>query len=232
MRYIHISAGMLALIAGAVALYAAKGSTLHRRFGLAFVAAMLVMTTSAVILAAFGRPNIGNVVAGTLTFYLVTSALITVRKDVAHTRALTVGLMLFAAGVSVLGFTLAGHALRVGIGIDGIPAVAIGMFAIVGALAVLGDLRMLRAGTIEGPPRIARHLWRMTLAMWIATSSFFLGQAKFFPQGVRASGVLAIPPLLVMALLVYWMIKVRRGRARARPAPPAPTPDSPCEMVA
>jgi len=47
---IHIAASGLALVLGAVALLVKKGGTIHRRSGLLFVCAMLVMATTAAIL--------------------------------------------------------------------------------------------------------------------------------------------------------------------------------------
>lgn len=57
--------------------------------------------------------------------------------------------------------------------------------------------------------RIARHLWRMCLAMLIATTSFFLGQQKVFPDSLRGSSVLFVPVLVVLAVMIFWMIRVR-----------------------
>ena len=54
---IHILAASLALVSGAVAMFARKGGTLHRQSGIVFVVAMLVMASSAVLIAAFLRPN-------------------------------------------------------------------------------------------------------------------------------------------------------------------------------
>lgn len=51
---IHVAAGGLALVLGAVALLAKKGGTIHRRSGLLFVCAMLVMGISAAILGNAG----------------------------------------------------------------------------------------------------------------------------------------------------------------------------------
>ena len=48
----------------------------------------------------------------------------------------------------------------------------------------------------------------MGFAMWIATASFFLGQAKFFPEPIRKSGLLAIPVLLVLVVMLYWLLRV------------------------
>jgi uncharacterized membrane protein len=47
---IHIAAGGLAIILGAVALSVKKGGTIHRRSGRLFVYAMLVLGISAAIL--------------------------------------------------------------------------------------------------------------------------------------------------------------------------------------
>jgi hypothetical protein len=62
--------------------------------------------------------------------------------------------------------------------------------------------------TLQGAPRIARHLWRMCLAMFIATASFFLGQARVFPESMRIFPLLAIPVALVLLLMLYWWVRV------------------------
>lgn len=209
MKWIHIIAGLLSLASGAVALYAAKGSPLHRRSGLVFVIAMMVMTSSAVLIAAFLSPNRVNVVAGTLTFYLVCTSMLTVRRPVEDARGLIAGFMILAFAASMYAFSLGFEGLNNGTGrIDKVPPQPLFMFGIVGLLGALLDARMLLARSIQGAHRIARHLWRMSFAMWIATASFFLGQAKFFPEPIRKSGLLAIPVLLVLIMLVYWLVRV------------------------
>jgi hypothetical protein len=75
-------------------------------------------------------------------------------------------------------------------------------------LAGIGDLRMLVRG-ISGKRRIARHLWRMCFGWFIATCSFFLGQQPVFPARLRGSPVLLVPALLPLALLIFWLIRVR-----------------------
>ncbi|MFA6985221.1 MAG: DUF2306 domain-containing protein [Arenimonas sp.] len=216
MIWIHVAAGLLALASGAVALYSAKGSTLHRKAGRVFVIAMLVMTSSAVLIAAFLRPNPVNVVAGTLTFYLVSTGLLTVLRPVERMRGLAAGFMLMALAASGFALALAFEAMHSPTGTVGhVPPQPLFMFGAVGAIAALGDARMLWAGSIQGASRLARHLWRMSFAMWIATASFFLGQADVFPDAIRKSGLLAIPVLLVLALLVYWLARVLLKRRSA-----------------
>ncbi|MGH7694021.1 MAG: hypothetical protein ACRENH_03525, partial [Gemmatimonadaceae bacterium] len=50
---------------------------------------------------------------------------------------------------------------------------------------------------------------RMCFAFFIATGSFFFGQAKLFPAAVRESGLLSIPALLPFALLLYWVVRIK-----------------------
>jgi hypothetical protein len=82
---------------------------------------------------------------------------------------------------------------------------------------------MIARGGFAGAARTTRHLTRMCLAMLIATSSFALGQAKLFPPAARESGVLKVPVLLVVAGLLYSLVRIqlpprlRRWRI-ARPA--------------
>ncbi len=216
MKWIHIIAGLLSLVAGAVALYSAKGSPLHRKSGMVFVIAMMVMTSSAVLMASLFVPNRVNVVAGTLTFYLVCTGLITVKLPVEQTRLASTMFMLMAFAASGYAFSLGFEALNNPNGrVDKIPAPPLFMFGTVGLVGALLDARLLFAGSIKGAQRIARHLWRMTFAMWLATTSFFLGQAKIFPEPLRKSGLLAIPVLIVLAMLVYWLTRTLWKRKKS-----------------
>ena len=57
---IHIAAGGLAMVLGAVALFVKKGGTIHRRSGMLFVYAMLVMGITASILGFLKSPADGE----------------------------------------------------------------------------------------------------------------------------------------------------------------------------
>jgi hypothetical protein len=94
----------------------------------------------------------------------------------------------------------------------GVPAGMVFFLGTVYLCAGIGDLRLIRAGNIAGPRRLARHLWRMCFALFIATGSFFLGQMKFIPEPVRILPLLfalGVGPLFV---LIYWMWRVRFRR--------------------
>src|SRR5437868_14366886 len=71
---LHIGGGTVALLAGIVALSAAKGGTLHRRAGTIFVIAMLTMAIFADYLALVRPDQLPNLLVGTFTFYLIITA--------------------------------------------------------------------------------------------------------------------------------------------------------------
>ena len=218
MTVIHILAGLLSLLSGALAFSAAKGSPLHRNSGRVFALAMLVMSGSAVIIATWLRPNLGNIVAGLLTMYLVASGVSTLRPPQRHAAGIGAGLMLLAGIVGSVTLVLAYAATQRPSGtIDSVPAAPLFLFGVVGLVGAGLDLRLLRAGSIGGKHRIARHLWRMGFAMWIATTSAFVGQAKHFPEPLRQWPLLVTPTLLVTGFTLYWLIKTLRRRSAASP---------------
>jgi len=96
---------------------------------------------------------------------------------------------------------------------NGIPAFPFVMFGVVALLAAIGDIRMLRTGVLPGSRRIARHLWRMTFALFIASMSFFIGQAKVIPEPLRIRPLLALPVLAVLITMFYWLWRVRARKS-------------------
>src|SRR3954462_15536751 len=94
---LHLAGGSLAIVAGLVALYVAKGATLHRKSGTIFAYAMLSMSlTGGAVMAAGGRTSPANVLAGLLTTYLVTTALTTVSTRSPRVESLDRGAMVAA----------------------------------------------------------------------------------------------------------------------------------------
>ena len=209
---LHILAGSLALIAGAMSMFATKGGRLHKQSGNVFVAAMLIMSASATALAVL-QPKWLSALAGVLAFYLVCTAWLTVRRPVREIRGLLAGLMGVALAVGALLVKLGidawgGHGSR---GVTDSP----GPYFVFGGVALIAacmDARLLRLGSIAGPHRLARHLWRMGFAMLMATASLFLGQTQVFPQPLRNFGLLALPVLAVALFMVYWLVHVARRR--------------------
>jgi len=223
MALIHIFAGLLAIVMGAIALSAAKGGSLHRRSGRVFVGAMMTMAAFGGVMAAMHFEvdfQKMNVVAATVTFYLVATALLTVRPRGRHARRLDVALIAAGSAAGLIAFTVGLGALaRAKPAWYAAPAL---VFAAIAFLAVLGDVRIALGRTLDAHHRIARHLWRMGFAMFIATGSFFLGQAKVFPESIRIVPLLAAPVVVVLVLMFYWW-----GRVLITKRVPRPTADRP-----
>jgi len=203
---VHILAGVLALGFGYVALYATKGATLHRRSGMLFVYAMVTMSLSGALMDAWKTWNISvNVVAGLMTFYFVTTGLLTVRPRAQQSRWIDRAAVAFVLTVSALAF-VAGFEM----GRRGRPEAAPSfIFGIVGLLAAAGDIRVLRGRVMLGARRIARHLWRLSFAMWVAAASFFWGPPRRVPEAIRIPALQAAAVLLPIAVMLYWLWHLR-----------------------
>ena len=113
--------------------------------------------------------------------------------------------MLFALTVAILGFKTGFELSSTGRP-ETIPMF---IFGAVGLLAARGDLRMIRAGGIQGPRRITRHLWRMCFAMWVAAASFFWGPPGRVPEIIYIPALLPIPVLAPIAVMLYWLWRIR-----------------------
>jgi hypothetical protein len=183
----------------------------HRQSGKVFVGSMLAMCAAAIVLAALNAQPI-NLVAGSLTAYLVATAMITVRPVADPARRLERGLMVaaFCAGVA---------AIALGMAQEGGIRIPLFLFGLLGVLGSIGDFKALRAGTLAGAPRLTRHLWRMSLALLIATASFFLGPRgrvrAVLPDAIVTTPLLAIPELLVLTVLFYWLWRLKKPASRA-----------------
>lgn len=215
---IHILTGLLGLALGAVALSSAKGAPLHRKSGILFVYTMLTMCFFGVLIAGVrgAAPEL-NIPAGLMTAYLVTTGFITVRPPFPGSRSLGIGLMALAMVVALFDLTLGFDALVNGGTRKGIPAFPYFMFGTVGMLASVSDFQVVRTGALRGSARLARHLWRMCFALFVAAMSFFIGQADEFPKALRIVPLLALPSLAVLVTMVYWLWRLR-ARPAARPA--------------
>jgi hypothetical protein len=215
---VHIVAGALGILSGFVALSATKGAFAHRKSGMLFVYSMMTMALMGSTIAVVRNVAPGaNGPVGLLTAYLVITGLITVRPQSELSRWFDGGLMAIVFAVSATLFTFAYDVLGSPTGkLYGMPVYPFLIFGTIGLLAGLGDLRLIRAGgvhVIRGAPRLTRHLWRMSTALLIAAFSFFLGQAKVIPKPIRILPLLMIPPLVVLAALVYWLWRVRVRRS-------------------
>jgi len=205
---VHIIAGSIAILAGFISVFAVKGLKLHRKSGMVFVYAMVVLSLTGAVIATL-RHQPPNIIGGSLAFYMVITAFLTVRPRDERSRWIDVGVLFVGTTVGAAALKIGLDALNSPTGtMNGVPAGMMFLFGAVALLAALGDIRMMRADGLQGAERIARHLWRMCFSLFIASGSFFLGQAKVIPKPIRILPLLAIPAMLPLVLMLYWLARV------------------------
>lgn len=212
---VHIASGILAIAAGTTAIVARKGGPLHARAGTWFFASMLVLGLTAAVLEPFRTPP-GSPIGGILVCYFVATSWVAARRRDGTTGRFEI---IACAGV------LIAAALMVWSGITGASTTPVGrgpIFAFAGVclLAGLLDLNAILRARLTYAQRISRHLWRMCVAFFIATGSFFLGQQDVMPQAVRGSPILFLLAFAPFGVMAFWLVRVRLAKA-FRPAPAA-----------
>src|SRR5215472_5892656 len=139
---VHIAGGILALLSGTVAMVFRKGSTRHVLAGRVFVTSMLAMSSAGVCLA-FMKHEAGNIIGGTLAFYMVLTAWLTGRRKDGETSKLDwLALLIPLAGGSWLWIIGLKNLLSHTSPEDGVPS---GMTFFIGSVMLLsagGDIRM------------------------------------------------------------------------------------------
>ena len=206
----HVAMGVVALVAGYIAIVARKGGTWHRRSGAVFVYTIIAMGLTAVGIAVYEGKE--DVVGGALAAYLVFTAWTTVKPLSGAGRGVNIALMalafLFAVGMYLDALTALGMP---GNQLNGVPAGMSFFLGTIVLLAAIGDARVIRAGGIQGARRLARHLWRMCFGLFIASGSFVAQLVKmtFMPDWTQSLLVILVLSTAPLVVLLYWMWRVR-----------------------
>jgi uncharacterized membrane protein len=214
---VHICAAVVGLLSGFLSMALRKGSGLHRAAGSIFFGSMLIMSSSAAYIAEFLSPNKLNVVVALLTFYLVVTAWWAARRKDGPTSTFDLVALLYILVVGIAGVAFGLEAVNSPKGTkDGMPAVIYFIFGSIALLCAVTDIRMFARGGIFGPNRIARHLWRMCLALLIATFSFYPGQARQLPEWLRETNVLWVPHVLLIGSMIFYRLRYRTRKHKQR----------------
>ena len=207
----HIAAGLMAIIAGTIAVAARKGGPLHARAGTWFFGSMLVLGITASILEPYRTPP-GSPVGGIVVCYFVVTSWVAARRRDGTTGKFEIAAcaLALAAGAAMIWAALTGDATT--------PAGRGPLFIFAGVclLAGLLDLNAILRSPLSGKQRIARHLWRMCVGFFIATGSFFLGQQDALPEMVRGSPLLFVLAFAPVAVMLFWLVRLRFAKAFAR----------------
>jgi len=210
LMWVHIGGGSLALLSGAVAVVARKGSPLHARAGTWFFASMLILGVTASILEPFRSPP-GSPIGGIMVCYFVATSWVAARRRDGTTGKFEI---IACAAALVMGALMTWGGFRGAT----TPAGAGPVFALAGIclLAGLLDLNAILRKELTAAQRISRHLWRMCFAFFIATGSFFLGQQEAMPKAVRGSSILFVLAFAPFAVMLFWLARLRFAKAIAR----------------
>ncbi len=225
---LHISMGTIAVLAGAAALIVRKGSRAHRGIGNVFFITMTIMAAAGIYLALV-LPMAISVLVGVFTIYLVATSWMAARQKDESIILLHYVALVAALGVAAGGVFFGLEAQNSPDGLkDGLPAFPHYFFGGLALLAASGDAVMIARRGISGKQRIARHLWRMCFAYFIAAGSLFTGPgATAFPQQIRDSGILSAPEPIILIVMLFWLVRVLASKwYEGKPSATAEMPTS------
>ena len=205
---LHISGGTVGLLSGAAAMSFRKGSRPHGVAGNVFFISMLTASAAGTYLG-FRNSEMDNVFGGVLVLYLLATAWVTARRRDGETGIFDWVGFLVALAVGVVSVTYAVEAGNSPTGTkDGLPASGYWFPISLALISAAGDARLLLRGGLSGAQRIARHLWRMCFALFIASASIFLARPQLFPALLSKTHVLLLLGILPLILMVFWLVRV------------------------
>lgn len=204
----HIATATIGLFAGAIALFAKKGTTLHTNSGKVFTAGMVMIGTAGTTLAYMvNRPE--TLIIGIIIIYLVGSATAAIKRKENETGLFEISALTLAVSTAIAAGYFGSAASNGEIQLTGrTPA---GFYYFQAAFLVFCsalDIRVIIRGGVSGAQRIARHVWRMCLALLIAVTAIFLGNTHIFSDVIRNTNILFAPSIIVIVLMIYWMLRV------------------------
>lgn len=207
----HMLVGSVVVGSGAAALLCGKGTRFHQLAGRMFAGSILLMGP---IVAAGAWMSPGSISPLGILFmlfiiYLVASAWSTIHRSAPGIRLLDMLAPAVALCISIACLVVGYDAINnPGPAQDAPPTEAYFFFALFAFVAMLLDLNNVKRGGVRGKHRIIRHVWRMSCALFFATSSLFTGPgAIMFPESVRGNPLMLIPQTLVVFIAIVWLYR-------------------------
>jgi hypothetical protein len=213
---LHIATGTIAVLAGAIALAARKGHSVHIWSGRVFAVSMILSSIIGAGLGLFKADQFYITFhAGILSVTLIGSSLLTLRAPRGNGVHVAINSANFLNVIALV--AIGSHALAQPGGIAfGFPADDYFFLAAMAFMAAACDVSLIWRKPLGNPHRIARHLWRMCFGFFIAAGSAFTGPgASAFPEMIRNSGILSLPELVIFLSMLFWLV----WTLRRKPAP-------------
>ena len=199
---IHTPAGTVAIISALTALFAKKGTPLHRKAGTYFTISMLIMLVSGSV-AAILKESFDEIFLGGVVIYSVFTAWLTVYHKKGETDFLEKIALVWIVLIAIAAYFANPswgdirnpdtYSLWIGLAI---------CFAI-------GDVRNLLQSGLSGSQRIIRHVLRIGFSLLWAALAFVDKIIKL--QGITIEDmpyIALIPAILILLITVYWIVKI------------------------
>lgn len=203
---LHIATGTIAVLAGLVAGIARKGANTHRAAGKVFLISMGAASLAGAVLGLYRPDQFITFFAGLLSLYLLaTGWMAATRRGQAGLPEIAALVCIAAIGsaLAMLGVDAMNAETGLRFGYSAEPYFFLAAIAFIGAVL---DLAALVRHGVQGAQRVARHLWRMCFAYFIAAGSLFTGPgATAFPEPIRNSGALSLPEPAILIFMLSWL---------------------------
>lgn len=204
--------GSFTVLTGAMALLLSKGTWLHKLSGRLFVLSMILMgpIVGAGVLLTPGSISSLGVFFVFFIIYLVITAWSTIHNSDSHVGLIEVLGPFFAFGIFITGLYMGICASDAGsVDADWSSNEAFFFFSTFAFATMILDVNNLRCRGVQGKHRIVRHVWRMSCALFFATSSLFTGPGSIvFPESIRTSPILSVPQFLVLIISLLWIWRI------------------------
>tara|TARA_R110001592_G_scaffold5627_2_gene30977 strand:- start:907 stop:1554 length:648 start_codon:yes stop_codon:yes gene_type:complete len=204
MLIFHIIAGILVLLFGSIALISSKGLRLHKLTGNIFFIAMVMLSLTAIYLEIqFDDFPI----MGIFSLYFASTSWLAVKRQAGTIGVFEVCAFLCIAMVAITFYKWGWDIVYNGKVLERmLPLPMYFIFGSFAAFAAILDLNMILRGGLVGAHRIARHLWRMCIALLLATMSFL--SQDIFPEFIQNTGLLWSPVIVLLLIIVFWLCRL------------------------
>jgi hypothetical protein len=205
---IHAPAGTLVLVTAVVAMFAKKGSALHRKAGSCFTVSMMVMLLSG-IAAGYLKDSIDDMMLGAIVLYTAFTAWLAVYHKKNET-----GLLEVIALVWVIGFAITAFSISTGWRAVELPPLAYLIWGGIAILCALGDIRNLYQSGLSGTQRIIRHVWRIGFSLLWAALAFTDKIVKMIGANIKGMHgeqlllIVGMPTMLILITILFWITKI------------------------
>ena len=205
--FIHSPAGAIAILAAAAAFYYPKGSQNHKKTGRIFAISMFIMLISGGISGVL-KGSADDVFLAALVLYSIFTAWLATRRRRPINRILEYFALLY---IIILGLS----ALAINPEWEKVKEPGVFTFYVVIALLfAAGDIWNILCQEMKQSHRLARHIWRISFSLVWSALAFSDKIIKMLDSTIEQQPyIAAIPALLVLCIMVYWLFRVYRGRA-------------------